>query len=211
MRLATECQHQHRSINRSNDWQWYTLALVWCWQLCDAFLRRLLLINKYEGPWGACQLESRHGAQRAFATRGFNLFYVQAGGWIRFEPDSASDETVVDARLGISYISADQACQTADTDIPNTDSYNSSLSIWDMDILITETQMEWREKLSFITLTPGDGVPEDLLINLYSAMYRTMVDPQNYTGENPLWQSDEPAYSSYYCKFIPNPTPQRQG
>ena len=158
-------------------------------------------------------VNSRAGTEpkELFVTRGFNLFYIQAGGWIRFEPDSASDETVVDARLGISYISADQACQNADNDIPNTDSRDSSSPIWDMDMLITKTQMEWREKLSPISFTPGDGVPEDLLISFYSAMYRTMVNPQNYTGENPLWQSDEPAYSSYYCKSLPNPIPQKQG
>ncbi|KKY18341.1 putative glycoside hydrolase family 92 protein [Phaeomoniella chlamydospora] len=30
-------------------------------------------------------------------------------------------------------------------------------------------------------------------------IYRTFVNPQNYTGENPLWQSSEPYFDSFYC------------
>jgi putative alpha-1,2-mannosidase len=26
-----------------------------------------------------------------------------------------------------------------------------------------------------------------------------MVNPQDYTGENPLWESDEPYFDSFYC------------
>lgn len=32
--------------------------------------------------------------------------------------------------------------------------------------------------------------------NFFSGIYRTMVSPQDYTGENPLWQSDEPYLAS---------------
>ena len=132
-------------------------------------------------------------------TRGFNLFYVQAGGWIRFEPNADGDETVVHARMGISYVSVDQACRNAENDIPTSNFSSSNQSDWNMDALVEETQSQWRQKLSPITIKSGEGVSKDLLTSFYSAMYRTMVNPQNMTGENPLWQSNEPYFDSTYC------------
>ena len=103
------------------------------------------------------------------------------------------------ARVGISYISPEKACQNAEHDITSAVTEISSSPSWDMDALVEQTKSEWREKLSPITIDPGEGVPEDLLVTFYSAMYRTMVNPQYYTEDNPLWQSDEPYYSSFYC------------
>lgn len=37
-----------------------------------------------------------------------------------------------------------------------------------------------------------------LLTNFYSGIYRTMINPQDYTGENPLWESSEPYFDSFY-------------
>ncbi|KAF7533816.1 hypothetical protein G7054_g6768 [Neopestalotiopsis clavispora] len=100
-----------------------------------------------------------------YVTRGFNLFYIEAGGWVRFS--NLADSTLT-ARMGISFISADQACRRAETEIPD--------PLNDFDRLVTETQDEWREQLSPITITPG-----------------------NYTGENPKWDSGVPYFDSYYC------------
>ncbi|CAK7238564.1 hypothetical protein SEUCBS140593_010816 [Sporothrix eucalyptigena] len=41
--------------------------------------------------------------------------------------------------------------------------------------------------------------PDAMLRNFYSGIYRTMINPQNYTGENPLWSSSEPYFDSFYC------------
>jgi putative alpha-1,2-mannosidase len=30
-------------------------------------------------------------------------------------------------------------------------------------------------------------------------MYHTLISPQNYTGENPLWETDGPSFDSFYC------------
>jgi hypothetical protein len=43
-----------------------------------------------------------------------------------------------------------------------------------------------------------NGVKDSVLTNFYSGIYRTMVNPQNYTGENPLWKSSEPYFDSFY-------------
>ena len=132
-----------------------------------------------------------------FVTRGINLFYTQAGGWIRFEPDTASKETMVQARMGISYTSVDKACQYAENGIPST--VSNSTSTWNITSLVTAVQDLWRDKLSTISIRPGAGVPPSLLTNFYSAMYRTMVNPQNETGDNPLWEDDSPYFDSFYC------------
>lgn len=42
------------------------------------------------------------------------------------------------------------------------------------------------------------GVNSSLLTNFYSGIYRTMINPQDYTGENPLWSSNEPYFDSFY-------------
>ncbi|KAI0376761.1 glycoside hydrolase family 92 protein [Hypomontagnella monticulosa] len=122
-----------------------------------------------------------------FVTRGFNLFYLEAGGWVRF---SRLANNTLTARMGISYISADQACQHATEEIPN--------PLNDFDRLVTETEDAWREKLSPISVNPG-GVSEELQTSFWSGIYRSMISPQNYTNENPYWNSGIPYFDSFYC------------
>jgi putative alpha-1,2-mannosidase len=121
-----------------------------------------------------------------FVTRGINLFYLEAGGFVRFEPP---ENGIISARVGVSFVSAEQACQNAEREI-------SGLN-WDFNGIKQTAQDAWRNKLSGISIETG-GADESLLTNFYSAMYRTMMSPQNYTGENPLWQSSEPYYDSFY-------------
>ncbi|KAJ8064826.1 hypothetical protein OCU04_007134 [Sclerotinia nivalis] len=121
-----------------------------------------------------------------FVTRGINLFYIQAGGFIRF---NAPTNGTVSARVGVSFISSDKACQNAENEIPD----------WDFAGLKKTAEDAWREKLSVVTVEAGNGSDISLLTNFYSAIYRTMMSPQNYTGENPLWEGSEPYFDSFYC------------
>lgn len=41
-----------------------------------------------------------------------------------------------------------------------------------------------------------------MLTNFYTGIYRTMINPQDYTGENPLWSSKEPYFDSFYWYVI---------
>lgn len=50
------------------------------------------------------------------------------------------------------------------------------------------------------------GVNSSMLMNFYSGIYRTMINPQDYTGENPLWNSTQPYFDSFYW-YVTNPTP----
>ncbi|KUJ18957.1 uncharacterized protein LY89DRAFT_780925 [Mollisia scopiformis] len=140
---------------------------------------------KDNGIW----VNNRAGTEpkELFVTRGINLFYIQAGAWIRFE---ATETNEISARVGVSFVSPEQACQNAETEIPGPN--------WDFDGLQSSAEDAWREKLGGVTIEAG-GQDDSFLTNFYSAMYRTMMSPQNYTGENPLWKSTEPYYDSFYC------------
>ncbi|KAI0521665.1 glycoside hydrolase family 92 protein [Xylaria bambusicola] len=122
-----------------------------------------------------------------YVTRGFNLFFLEAGGWARF--DGLADNTLT-ARVGISFISAEQACRSAETEIPS--------PLDDFDRLVKEAEDAWEEKLSPISISAG-GASDELLKSFWSGVYRTMISPQNYTGENPKWDSGIPYFDSYYC------------
>jgi putative alpha-1,2-mannosidase len=152
-----------------------------------------------------------------YVTRGFNLFFLEAGGWARFE--KLVDNTLT-ARVGISFISADQACRSAEAEIPS--------PLKDFDRLVGDTKDAWREKLSPISINAG-GVSDALqksckfspiipsfnsfptrpnvvvpmtnrgIVIVWSGLYRTMISPQNYTDENPHWDSGIPYFDSFYC------------
>ncbi|KAL2004911.1 hypothetical protein VTN00DRAFT_2761 [Thermoascus crustaceus] len=134
-------------------------------------------------------VNSRAGTEpkELFVTRGFNSFYVQAGGFVRFQ---RPDDGTVNVRVGISFISTEKACQNAEREIPGPK--------YDFDGIQARAVSAWREKLRPIAVQPG-GVSEDLQTSFWSGVYRTMLSPQDYTGENPLWQSDEPYFDSFYC------------
>ena len=115
-------------------------------------------------------------------SRSINGYPLPGGGFVRFQ----SSEDVL-ARMGVSFISSAQACSNAEKEIPS----------FDFSATQTAAYSAWREKLSPIKVSTI-GVDRSLITNFYSGIYRTMVNPQDYTGENPLWQSDEPYFDSFY-------------
>ncbi|KAL4938708.1 hypothetical protein BDV06DRAFT_225717 [Aspergillus oleicola] len=128
--------------------------------------------------------------QHLYVTRGFNLFYVQAGGFVRFKTPDSGEKSTVTARVGMSYISNERACKNAEREIPS--------PLEDFDQLVNETGDAWRKKLSPISVKSG-GADEELVKSFWSGIYRNMLDPQDMTGENPLWESEKPYFDSFYC------------
>lgn len=99
----------------------------------------------------------------------------------------AFEDTEVQSRVGVSFISSDQACRNVDDEIPE----GTELSD-----LKEAAQKEWEDSvLSKITTTEKD--PEKLA-QLYSALYFMNLLPTNKTGENPLWDSEEPYYDDVF-------------
>ncbi|QUC21992.1 uncharacterized protein UV8b_06233 [Ustilaginoidea virens] len=108
-----------------------------------------------------------------FVTRGFNLFYLEAGGFARFVP--GPDNTIT-ARVGLSFKSSRQACSNAQEEIPEPlGSFND---------LAVAAQHEWRKKLDPISVQPG-GADQGLLTSFYSAqtqMVQSLLDMYKHEG-----------------------------
>lgn len=110
-----------------------------------------------------------------------------AGAWIEFE--APADDSIL-ARVGVSFMSEEKACESAETEIPDF-SFNDT---------VKAAEDAWSQKLSVIEVDSA-GVDEEFQTTFWSGIYRTMLSPQNYTGENPNWNSSEPYFDS--CVFWP--------
>jgi putative alpha-1,2-mannosidase len=116
-------------------------------------------------------------------SRSINGYPLPGGAFVRF----ASGDAPIYARTATSFISAEQACAHAESEIPN----------FDFEGTRAAARSAWREKLSYISVDT-EGVDVSFPTNFFSGFYRTMINPQNYTGENPLWSSSEPYFDSFY-------------
>ncbi|RYP30698.1 hypothetical protein DL767_006114 [Monosporascus sp. MG133] len=108
-----------------------------------------------------------------------------AGTWIHF---ARPPNNQIMARVGLSFMSADQACRNAEEEIPD----------FGFEEVVQASEQAWREKLSVVQVDPT-GMSQDLLKTFWSGLYRAMLSPEDYTGENPLWDSSEPYFDSFYC------------
>ncbi|KAK5653909.1 hypothetical protein OQA88_7834 [Cercophora sp. LCS_1] len=117
-------------------------------------------------------------------SRSINGYPLPGGAFVRFK----SADNPIYARVAASFVSVEKACSYAEKEIPD----------FDFTKVYESATATWREKLSPIRVLTK-GVEESLVTNFYSGIYRTMINPQNYTGDNPLWKSDEPYFDSFYC------------
>ena len=122
-----------------------------------------------------------------FVNRGYSLFVIQAGGFVRFQKLA---NNVLQARVGVSFLSTEQACQNAEKEIPD----------WDFARVRRDAENAWADKLNVVSIKPG-GANESLQRTFFTGIYRTMMNPQNYTGDNPLFDSSELYFDSYYCRW----------
>jgi predicted alpha-1,2-mannosidase len=93
---------------------------------------------------------------------------------------------VVEAKVGISFISAEQAKQNVQQEVP----------AWNFDGVHGAATALWNAELGKLNLV---GATDSQRRQLYTAMYHIMLMPTDRTGENPGWQSSEPYYDDYYC------------
>jgi putative alpha-1,2-mannosidase len=91
-------------------------------------------------------------------------------------------------RVGLSFVSSHQACLNAEAEIPT----------FDFDLVSQSTVSQFETLLNRIRVDSANISDESLTL-FYSSLYRTLLSPQNYTGENPLWEALEPTFDSFYC------------
>lgn len=96
-------------------------------------------------------------------------------------------ERTVQSRVGVSFISSEQACENVNSQIPS----GTSLAT-----LKTRTRDVWNSQV-FSRITTTDTNTTKLQL-LYSSLYHMQLIPTNKTGENPLWTSSEPYYDDIF-------------
>ncbi|ETS74432.1 hypothetical protein PFICI_14298 [Pestalotiopsis fici W106-1] len=116
---------------------------------------------------------------------GIPMFSTSVGAWIHF--DKLTKGRLM-ARVGISFLSIEQACQNAEDEIP----------FFEFGKTVQAAEKAWADKLAVVEVDHF-GVENDLLKTFWSGLYRALLSPQDYTGENPLWESSEPYFDSFYC------------
>lgn len=114
---------------------------------------------------------------------GYQIPTGSAGAWVQFEKPEEKDSIL--ARVGVSFISVDKACENAEQEVAD----------WDFERVEKDARKAWREKLDVVRVD-ATGTSEELQTTFWSGLYRTLLSPQNYTGENPLWNSSEPYFDS---------------
>ncbi|EJT75709.1 hypothetical protein GGTG_05641 [Gaeumannomyces tritici R3-111a-1] len=96
-------------------------------------------------------------------------------------------DSEVSSRVGVSFISEAQACANVQSQIPKGT---------ELGTLVIATRSAWNsEVLSKVTTTDTN---DTMKTQLYTALYFMNLLPTNKTGENPLWQSDEPYYDDIF-------------
>lgn len=117
----------------------------------------------------------------------FSDLYNPKGAFTRFNTSSGGQEII--ARVGVSFKNTMRACESAEREIPDFD-FNGTLAV---------AEEAWRDKLSVVKISDDHGVSRDLKTVFWSGIYRSFISPQDYTGENYLWNNSEPYYDSFYC------------
>ena len=97
-----------------------------------------------------------------------------------------SDVSELQSKVGISFISTDNACTHIGQEIPG----------WDFNKTVEAAKSSWEDTLSTISI--GDTSNETQLEMFYTAMYHAHLMPTDRTGENANWETSEPSYDDFY-------------
>lgn len=108
------------------------------------------------------------------------------GAYVQFDASTGASSSLL-ARVGVSFISSEQACRNGE-----------EIKDWNFGRVFRESEQAWKSKFANIAID-SPGVSHDIQTMFWSGIYRSFISPQDYTGENPLWNSTEPYYDSFYC------------
>lgn len=95
----------------------------------------------------------------------------------------------VKSRVGISTMSIERARSYIQKEIPS----------WDLQETVADAVKEWNQDVFNKMSVPLDGSANMTHVRLlYSSLYFMHLMPSDRTGENPLWESDEPYWDDFY-------------
>ena len=96
-------------------------------------------------------------------------------------------DSIVQMKIGISFISALKAEQNAKNEITK----------WSFDSVRNQLINEWNTLFNNISI--AESTPENYKRMFYTGLYHTMLMPVDRTEENPLWIDNEPYYDDFYA------------
>ncbi|KAL9074540.1 MAG: hypothetical protein Q9157_004355 [Trypethelium eluteriae] len=100
-----------------------------------------------------------------------------------------STSSQIKSRVGISFISEQKACGFKNDEIPS----------WDVNATAAASRAEWNDDVFSKIQVPTDSSVNVTNLNLlYSSLYFMHLMPSNRSGENPLWNSEEPSWDDFY-------------
>lgn len=104
----------------------------------------------------------------------------------------AGNPSTINIRVGVSFVSADQACENAETEI----------GLSSFDEIHAAASAQWNDKLSRIELDVARSAPNMTEI-FYSSLYRAFLTPNNATGEGTgaFLGTSSPYFDSLYCSW----------
>jgi predicted alpha-1,2-mannosidase len=108
--------------------------------------------------------------------------HAKTGAWLDFDTRARQQ---IQLKIGISFVSIAQAKQNALRQIHG----------FNFDQVRANALKAWNDALAPIQVT--GGTPDQLKM-FFTSVYHTMLMPVDRTGDNPLWQSDEPYYDDFY-------------
>jgi predicted alpha-1,2-mannosidase len=106
----------------------------------------------------------------------------QTGAFAVFD---TTKDRVVEMKLGVSFVSVEQARSNLEREAPG----------WDFEAVRRQAEEAWERVLSKIEVTGGTEAERRIF---YTALYRAHYMPHDLSGENVWWQSSEPHYEDFY-------------
>jgi predicted alpha-1,2-mannosidase len=107
---------------------------------------------------------------------------VSTGAYLTFAPGSKP----VMVKVGVSFVSIEQAKQNATSEIAGFDFNGTRRAVVEA----------WNKALSTVQI--GGGTRDERQ-QFATGLYHSMLMPVDRTGENPLWKSSTPYYDDFYC------------
>ncbi|MDP4227293.1 MAG: GH92 family glycosyl hydrolase [Bacteroidota bacterium] len=99
---------------------------------------------------------------------------------------STHQNEIVCLKVGISPLGIEKAKENLDEQIPH----------WNFNQIKERAEKKWESYLTRIKVQGGSDSERTIF---YTSLYRVFIMPTDITGENPKWQSGEPAFWDYYC------------